>query len=440
MRDRGLIDLRQIWRFGISGDKPIVLVHIHSIAGKGLVDTLLRAQPWWGFGGVACDLVVLNGEPNSYQMPLQREIEALRARVAQQTQNSFPRNDAAGFYLLRDHEVAPSEKAALSSLARAVFTADGRSLEMQVAALREAAASAGPAAEDLGPRVPLSVLAPAAEFADAVTAPQGGFDARSGEFRFEIDLNRRTARPWINVIANASFGFQVSESGTGYTWAVNSRQHQLTPWSNDPVQDPAFEHYLLQDLDSHELLPLTPAGRGGAAARHRVRHGQGYTVFECLHRNMVLETTFFADRDERIKLVLVQGAQRRHRHAPAARARDGRVAARRGARRAPHRPHLEARGPAGGVRPAARIERAASAAAPAFLALAGLDGPIAMDLRAQRILRRARRDRGARNAGPARRQRPRRLRRGGRGVHARRRRGRDLRLHARAGRRQRSRA
>ncbi|RZL88625.1 MAG: hypothetical protein EOP82_22430 [Variovorax sp.] len=304
MRDRGLIDLKHIWRFGISGDKPIVLVHIHSVLGKGLLDTLLRAQPWWGFGGVACDLVVLNSEPNSYLMPLQREIEALRSRVAQQTQNSFPRNDAAGFYLLRDHEVTASEKAALSSLARAVFTADGRSLEAQVAGLRES--SLGPAEAVAGPRAALSVLAPAAEVADSVIVPQGGFDAESGEFRFEVDLNRRTARPWINVIANPTFGFQISESGTGYTWAVNSRLHQVTPWSNDPVQDTAFEHYLLQDLDSRELLPLTPASRGGSAARHRVRHGQGYTVFECLHRSMVLETTFFADRDERMKLVHVK--------------------------------------------------------------------------------------------------------------------------------------
>jgi len=304
MRDRGLIDLRQIWRFGISGDKPIVLVTIHSMAGKGLVDTLLRAQPWWGFGGVACDLVVINSEPHSYLMPLQRDIEALRSRVAQQTQNSFPRNDAAGFYLLRDAELAPGEKAALSSLARAVFTADGRTLEAQVAALRESAGASEEAAAT--PQVPVARLPALAHVADTVTAPHGSFDAQSGEFIFEVDVNRRTARPWVNVIANAGFGFQVSESGSGYTWAANSRLHQVTPWSNDPVQDPAFEHYLLQDLDSRELLPLTQAGRGGAAARHRVRHGQGYTVFECLHRNVVLETTFFADRDERIKLVQVK--------------------------------------------------------------------------------------------------------------------------------------
>ena len=281
-----------------------MLVHIHSTIGMGLVNTLLRAQPWWGFGGVACDLVVLNGEPGSYLMPLQREIEALRTRVGHETQNSFPRNDTAGFYLLRDSEIAPSERAALSLLARAVFHADGRTLETQVAALRDAAVPA--AADAAVPHTPLAPLPAAALVDENAQPPQGGFDAASGEFRFEVDLNRRTPKPWVNVIANAGFGFQVSESGTGYTWAVNSRMHQLTPWSNDPVQDPAFEHYLLQDVDTKELLPLTPASRGTSTARHRVRHGQGYTVFECLHRNTVLETTFFADRDDRMKLVQVK--------------------------------------------------------------------------------------------------------------------------------------
>ena len=321
MSDRGLIDLRQIWRFGISGDKPIVLVHIHSMIGMGLINTLLRAQPWWGFGGVACDLVVLNGEPNSYLMPLQREIETLRSRVAQQTQNSFPRNDTAGFYLLRDQDVVPSEKAALSSLARVVFTAEGRSLEMQVAALHEARNEArndaSPAADDAAaPRgVPLLSHTAAAPSAGA---PTGEFDAATGEFHFEVGPDRRTPRPWINVIANANFGFQVSEWGTGFTWAGNSRMHQVTPWANDPVQDPAFEHYLLQDVATREMLPLTPAGSGDGESRHRVRHGQGYTVFECRQGPLMLETTFFADRDEAVKIVHVRvrnegGGQRRLR-------------------------------------------------------------------------------------------------------------------------------
>jgi cyclic beta-1,2-glucan synthetase len=89
MSDRGLIDLRQIWRFGISGDKPIVLVlhPLHERHGAG--HTLLRAQPWWGFGGVACDVVVLNSEPNSYLMPLQRDILACATRHAAARRTAF---------------------------------------------------------------------------------------------------------------------------------------------------------------------------------------------------------------------------------------------------------------------------------------------------------------------------------------------------------------
>jgi cyclic beta-1,2-glucan synthetase len=372
MSDRGPVDLRQIWRFGISGDKPIVLVRIHSMIGIGLVNTLLRAQPWWGFGGVACDLVVLNGEPGSYLMPLQREIEGLRSRVGQETQNSFPRNDAAGFFLLRDAEVAPSEKAALATLARAVFNADGRTLDAQVAALREAAVPTASTAAV--PHTPLALPPPPAQVDDRAQAPQGGFDAASGEFRFEVDLNRRTPKPWVNVIANAGFGFQVSESGTGYTWAVNSRMHQLTPWSNDPVQDPAFEHYLLQDLDTRELLPLTPASRGASAARHRVRHGQGYSVFECLHRNMVLETTFFADRDERMKLVQVtvrnEGSSRRRLRALAM--VEWQMGAARGERRTVHSWKADDLPAVFGQQ---RESSAGFGGSTAFVALAGIDAP-----------------------------------------------------------------
>ena len=88
--DAAPVDQRQLWRFGISGDKPIVLVRIHSREGVELVQSLLRAQPWWSFGGLATDVVVLNSEANSYLSPLHREIQAQRDRLNQKVQNSFP--------------------------------------------------------------------------------------------------------------------------------------------------------------------------------------------------------------------------------------------------------------------------------------------------------------------------------------------------------------
>ncbi|MBP6764111.1 MAG: DUF3131 domain-containing protein, partial [Rubrivivax sp.] len=135
--EKAPVDQRQLWRFGISGDRPIVLVRIHSSNGLPLVHALLRAAPWWHFGGLAVDIVVLNGEPNSYLMPLQRDIMALRDRLRQQAQHSFAQHPGAGFYLLREQEVQPGGRAALAGLARVVMSADGRPLDVQVAALVE---------------------------------------------------------------------------------------------------------------------------------------------------------------------------------------------------------------------------------------------------------------------------------------------------------------
>jgi len=62
-----------------------------------------------------------------------------------------------------------------------------------------------------------------------------------------------TPAPWINVIANPHFGFQVSAEGSGYTWSRNSRENQMTPWSNDPVTDRPGETLYLCDEETGVL-------------------------------------------------------------------------------------------------------------------------------------------------------------------------------------------
>ena len=302
--DTGLVDQRVLWRFGLSGDKPIVLVRIHSASGLALLQSLLRAQLWWSFCGLFVDVVIINSEVNSYLMPLQRDILGLRDRTLQQTEQSFPRSDAAGFYLLRDQEAANSEKIALAALARVILMADGRPLAQQLAGLQ----SATRLRRSLVAAAPVMGIATNPSSAPVAKGPMllGRFDLDSGEFEFEVSSSHRPPRPWINVISNPTFGFQVSEAGAGYTWAVNSRLQQITPWSNDPVQDPAGEHYLLQDLDTQALLALSPSTESGSQQRFKVRHGQGYSVFETQHGNLKVETTFFADRNDSVKIVQVR--------------------------------------------------------------------------------------------------------------------------------------
>ena len=67
-------------------------------------------------------------------------------------------------------------------------------------------------------------------------------------------------------IANPGFGFQVSADGSGYTWAGNSRENRLTPWSNDPVSDRPGEAIYLRDTTA------ACVGTDGPADAARCRH------------------------------------------------------------------------------------------------------------------------------------------------------------------------
>ncbi|HSK67770.1 MAG TPA: hypothetical protein VLA21_00750 [Candidatus Limnocylindria bacterium] len=106
----------------------------------------------------------------------------------------------------------------------------------------------------------------------------GGFVNGGKEYEIVMDGGTAPPAPWINVVANPDFGFTVSEAGAGVTWAYNSRENKITPWSNDPVRDPAGEAIYVRDAMTGRVMTPTSLGRRDRGA-YRVRHGFGYSLF-----------------------------------------------------------------------------------------------------------------------------------------------------------------
>jgi len=294
-------DRRLLWRFGISGDRPLILVSAGVIQGLGLLRSLAQALNHWSWGGIACDLVVVNAEPASYLMALQREIVELRERHgADSAAQSSPANPACtGFHVLRPDDLSPDDLSTLQSLARVRLYADGRTLVHHVqewSALHELAF-------EQRNDTSTTALAVASDVRAAVPAPVGEFAAASGEFHFEVSANLRPARPWINVLANPAFGAQISEAGGGYTWAVNSRLNQLTAWSNDPVADPPTEWFLLQDLKTMEVWSVAPNAWSDDSVTYRVSHGQGYSVISHRRGDVDVTASWCVDAQTSVKQV-----------------------------------------------------------------------------------------------------------------------------------------
>ena len=184
---KNTLDSRALWRYGISGDFPLIVCEYDSeiLSSAALMRQGLEQ------GGINTDLIILceNGLQRSlaegYGHALVKEeigeemvtlIFALAAKV------------------IDDHEPAPS----VSKLA------------------------------DILPILPVKRKEQENGFTD------GGYVIGS------------KAPTWCNVLANPDFGTLVSQNSLGFTWALNSRENKLTPWSNDLVRDSTGEMLLLK--------------------------------------------------------------------------------------------------------------------------------------------------------------------------------------------------
>jgi len=275
-----------LWAHGISGDLPIVLVRIDNTEDIAIVRQLLRAHEYWRTKQLAVDLVILNERASSYVQDLHNALETL-VRTSQSRPQIGPDAARSSVFVLRSDLIPVQARALLLSTARAVLVGRRGILSEQLDHLREEETGAAPPPRRT-PRAhaPQPLAAPSnLEFFNGL----GGFAAGGREYVTILDAGRSTPAPWINVIANPTFGFQTSVEGSGYTWSIGSRENQLTPWSNDPVSDRPGEVLYLRDEDSGELWGPTAAPMRDAAAPYVARHGQGYTKFEHNGHGVALE-------------------------------------------------------------------------------------------------------------------------------------------------------
>lgn len=295
--DRGAPGL---WAHGISGDIPIVLVRIDEMEDREIVRELLRAHEYWHMKCLRVDLVILNEKAHSYAKELQTLLENLAAPIQATLRNEvLPHGNV---FVLRADLLSGEDRVLLMTAARVILLSRHGTLAEQIERLEGAAAVATSLARTPpleAPRPTKSTAeTPALQFFNGL----GGFSPDGREYITVLKTGQWTPAPWINVIANPQIGFQVSESGGGYTWSMNSRENQLTPWSNDPVSDPAAETFYVRDEETGEFWTPTVLPVREEHAPYTARHGRGYSRFEHASHGIGLSLLQFVPLDDPIKI------------------------------------------------------------------------------------------------------------------------------------------
>jgi len=292
-----------LWRFGISGDLPIVLVHVADTDGLTLVRQLLHAQEYWRVKNLRADLVILNDHAADYLDEVQNQVSGLLREPRWSGWLEKP----GGIFLLRSDGMPQADRILLSAVARAVLRSDLGDLTPQL--------------DRKAPWLPPTEIVPASAVLRSPTPASmpvplvsrmmengiGGFTADGREYVIVLDGDRQTPLPWSNVLANPEFGTIVSESGAAYTWAGNSRENRLTPFANDPIADPTGEAIFIRDEEAMTVWSATPGPlrRTSESGRWLVRHGAGITRFQHAVEGVEHDLAICVPPDDPVKLSLL---------------------------------------------------------------------------------------------------------------------------------------
>ncbi len=293
-----------LWRFGISGDYPILLVELEDPKQVDLVLEALQVHEYLRNRRMLMDLVILNHQQTDYGA----ELNGMLHRLVSRMDGEQWLNQRGGIFILFADQMNAEERTLLQTAGRFVLNGARGSLDeqmptypIQVHHLPEFIPAVpmenapNPTAED-----PLRPIPPL-QFDNGY----GGFSADGREYVIDLPLGRVTPAPWVNVIGYPGFGFMVSEAGSQCTWAVNSGENRLTPWSNDPVSDPSGEALYLRDEETGAVWTPTPLP-AGENTPYRVTHGAGYTIFEHNSHGLRQRLTLFASPEDPVKIIHLQ--------------------------------------------------------------------------------------------------------------------------------------
>lgn len=286
------------------GGNPLAVLRIHEPGAEDMVREMIKAHAYWSAKGLITDLVILYDEiPGIWKGLQDVELTAFHtgteAQILERPGGIFPRST---------EQLSHEDAVRLLASARLIVSDKNGTLREQVYRRRAR------------PFLPENCSCPT-ERPDAgcaeVPEPDsgkpplflgnryGGFTPDGSEYVITLREGESLPAPWVNVIANQSFGTLISENGSACTWFENSREYRLTPWQNDPVRDAGGEVLYLRDEETGRFWSPTPLPARGKGC-YSARHGFGYSVFCHIENGIRTELTVFVPTDAPVKLSLLK--------------------------------------------------------------------------------------------------------------------------------------
>lgn len=208
---------QELWKFGISGDLPILLVKIKEVTDIGVVKEAIKAYEYFRVKNIKIDLVILNEEKKTYDNYLQEEIQnAILDAGLEYAQNIYViQNDLdKKTKSILQYRANLLINAGLGKIGRQLKDFEEEYLE-SIKEIPDDTVMINFEEEKQRNLLDASKLKYYNEY--------GGFSLDGAEYHIRINKEEKLPTVWSNVMANRNFGTVVTEGLGGHTWYKNSR-------------------------------------------------------------------------------------------------------------------------------------------------------------------------------------------------------------------------
>lgn len=272
---------KNLWKFGISGDRPIILVNIHDISDLNFVRDILKCFEYYKSKSIFVDIIIINSEVEEYASIIKKEVDNEIYRMY--TLNSFSHIPGT-VYLINDDDINEEEMTLLQVVPRLKFdTINTNSLAEQVSIMQSN--------NKINTYIESNLeVNNKSTYSNKLTF-ENGYGGFSNDGREYIITNKNTPTPWSNVIANQRFGTVVTNNGCGFTFGYNSGEYKLTSWTNDTVLNDKSEGI---KIDNKIFDPTI------------CKHGFGYSVLCSENRKFKKQLTEFVALEDTVKLYVLE--------------------------------------------------------------------------------------------------------------------------------------
>lgn len=270
-----------LWKFGVSGDRPIISVEINDISDISFITDILKAFEYYKSKSIFVDIIIINNESGNSAKLIKQEIDEELYKIY--TLNSFYHTPGT-VTVINSSNITREDRSLLNMVPRIHFVIEKHiGLKEAVEELQRKNTPVEYEKTKLEENIK-------AEKHEKLTFDNGygGFKNKGKEY---VIYNKDTPTPWSNIIANKNFGTIVTNNGCGYTYAYNSGEFKITSWTNEMVQNDKSEGF---KFDGRQFDP------------EKCTHGFGYSILESETEDYSHEITEFVAREDTVKIYLMK--------------------------------------------------------------------------------------------------------------------------------------